>query len=76
VQKSYYGVQRNMECQLYAALRLDAIGHGTLGRKGIMALQKHTSCVSCRLEFMDVTRDWLYTEEMIEQCFCPIVQHG
>jgi hypothetical protein len=73
LQKIYYGVQRNMGCQLYAARRLDAIGHATLGPKGITALQHHTNSASCGLQIMNAETDWLYSEEHFEKRFRPVV---
>jgi hypothetical protein len=45
LQKTYYGIQRNMERQqLYAVRRLDAIDHATLGPRGIAARAAYRQC--------------------------------
>jgi H2-forming N5,N10-methylenetetrahydromethanopterin dehydrogenase-like enzyme len=64
LQKTSYGVQRNIQCQLYAARRLDAIGHGTLSPKGIPALQQ------CWLLAQNHGRNSrLASEDQFDNCF-------
>jgi hypothetical protein len=66
LQKTYNGVQRNMKCQFYAARRLGAIGHGTLGPRGIAALEQHTISAGCCLKIMETSVDWLYNQDQFE----------
>jgi hypothetical protein len=58
-----------MQCQFYSARRLDAIEHGTLGPRGIAALEQHTISAGLCLKIMDSSADWLYTEDRFENCF-------